>query len=431
MAELAAARAEVEAATAANAARAAAAELKALRASSTDSSVSADDDRDNEFKLAREAAREQAAQWVAVHPQGCHGGSPDERGRAGGAPGRGACDGRVSDGGGSPDRRGRAGGWVDGDRGLCRRRGSPSPDRYHGHHGIQAIVRDVGPGGGWPTLTKTNYVEWATVMRVRPQVRHMWEAVRYGDVDYYEDRRALDALIAAVPLEMQFLLSKKRTAKEACDAIAAARICSDRARKTTLQALYKEWENLAFKPGEDVDDFALRLNTLQLKMVQFGDDTYGEERAVEKLFRCIPEKYKQIARLIESLLDLSTMSIEEAIGRLKVVDGDEPQPLSGLSPSAGSYISLRNSGRSAKVTERRGSPLPRWAAASAASGTSRAEAPKPGRKDVPRVAPTEAPPAAPPATRSRHETTPATTVASLAIGPRSVDNHDVARTAAF
>jgi hypothetical protein len=63
-------------------------------------------------------------------------------------------------------------------------------------------------------------------------------------------------------------------------------------------------------------------------MVQFGDDTYNKERAVEKLFRCIPEKYKQIARSIESLLDLSTMSIKEAIGRLKVVDSDESQPLS-------------------------------------------------------------------------------------------------------
>jgi hypothetical protein len=63
-------------------------------------------------------------------------------------------------------------------------------------------------------------------------------------------------------------------------------------------------------------------------MVQFGDDTYSEERVVEKLFWCIPEKYKQIARSIESLLDLSTMSIKEAIGRLKVVDGDESQPLS-------------------------------------------------------------------------------------------------------
>jgi hypothetical protein len=62
-----------------------------------------------------------------------------------------------------------------------------------------------------------------------------------------------------------------------------ARIGSDRARKTTLQTLRKEWENLTYKPGEDVDDFALRLNTLLQKMAQFGDDTYDEERAIEKL----------------------------------------------------------------------------------------------------------------------------------------------------
>jgi hypothetical protein len=73
----------------------------------------------------------------------------------------------------------------------------------------------------------------------------------------------------------------------------------------------------------------LSVSTLLQKMVQFSDETYNEERVVEKLFHCIPEKYKQIARLIESLLDLSMMSIEEVIGRLKVVDGDKPQPLSG------------------------------------------------------------------------------------------------------
>jgi hypothetical protein len=72
----------------------------------------------------------------------------------------------------------------------------------------------------------------------------------------------LDALIAAVPPEMQFSLSKKWTAKEAWDAIAAARIGNDCAHKTTLQALRKGWENLAFKPGEGIDDFALCLNTL-------------------------------------------------------------------------------------------------------------------------------------------------------------------------
>jgi hypothetical protein len=79
--------------------------------------------------------------------EGARGGSPDGRRHAGGAPGGG-------------DR-------VDGDRGLYRRHDSPSPDRYHGRRMAQAIVRDISPGGGWPTLTKTNYVEWAAVMRVR------------------------------------------------------------------------------------------------------------------------------------------------------------------------------------------------------------------------------------------------------------------------
>jgi hypothetical protein len=311
-AKLAAARAKVEAAEAADAARAAAAELEALRGSRAGNSASVDDNTDEELRLAREAPREQVAQWAAAHPHGgARGGNPDRCRRADGAPGEGAR-------GGSPDWRRHAsdapggGDRVDGDRSLYRRRGSPSRDRYHGRRMAQAIVRDIGLGGGWPTLTKTNYVEWAAVMRVRVQVRHMWEAVRYDDVDYHEDRRSLDALIAAVPPEMQFSLSQKRTAKEAWDAIAATRIGSDRARKATLQALHKEWENLTFKSGEDVDDFALRLNTLLQKMAQFDNDTYDEERVVEKLFRCIPEKYKQIARnlSIESLLDLSTMTIE-------------------------------------------------------------------------------------------------------------------------
>jgi len=81
------------------------------------------------------------------------GGSPDGRGRAGGAPGGGA--------------HGNGGGRVDGERDLHMQRGSLSPDRYHGYHGFQAVVRDVGPDSGWPTLTKTNYIEWAAVMRVK------------------------------------------------------------------------------------------------------------------------------------------------------------------------------------------------------------------------------------------------------------------------
>jgi hypothetical protein len=198
-AELAAARAEVEAEEATDAARAAAAELEALHGSSADISVSADGSTNDELRLAREAAQEQTTQWAAAHRHGgAHDGSLDRRRCADGASGENAC-------GDNPDGRGRAddapsgGGQVDGDHDFYRRRNSPSLDRYHGHRGVQAVVREIGPSGGWPTLTKTNYEEWAAVMRVPLQVRHMWEAVRYDDVDYYDDRRVLDALIAAVP----------------------------------------------------------------------------------------------------------------------------------------------------------------------------------------------------------------------------------------
>jgi hypothetical protein len=110
MAELAAARARVEAATATDAACAVVAELEALHGSSISNSVSINGCTDDELKLAREAAREQTTQWAAVHPQERRGGSPDGRGHSDDAPGGGARGGCAPDGDGSPDRRERAGG---------------------------------------------------------------------------------------------------------------------------------------------------------------------------------------------------------------------------------------------------------------------------------------------------------------------------------
>ena len=205
-AELAVARAEVEAAAVADAARAAAAEVEDLR-SSHSCSIAADDSADPELELLeRDAARRRAAQWAAVHAHE-RGHSPDRRGGAGGAPGGGAhgnVGGRVEEEHGlrkprgslSPDRyrggargapgggaHGNGGGRVKGEHGLRRPRGSlPGPVPWLPR--VPGCSKDVGLGSGWPTLPKTNYVEWAAVMKVRLQVLHMWETVRYGDVDY-------------------------------------------------------------------------------------------------------------------------------------------------------------------------------------------------------------------------------------------------------
>ncbi|RLM61813.1 retrotransposon protein, putative, Ty1-copia sub-class [Panicum miliaceum] len=114
------------------------------------------------------------------------------------------------------------------------RRASPSPERRRGGSLVVQTIVGTTP---WPMLTKTNYTEWSSVIMVKLQVRQMWDVVRYGDVDRHEDRRVLEALLAAFSMEMSTILSGKNTAKDAWDAIAAARIGSDRARRSTLQKL--------------------------------------------------------------------------------------------------------------------------------------------------------------------------------------------------
>ena len=204
-------------------------------------------------------------------------------------------------------RRGRGGG----------RRESPVYDRV--------VYRDSGSGTNWPMLSKTNYHEWSQEMKLRMQARDLWDAVEGERVSFRDDRRAMEAIVAAVPKEMGIPLIDKRTAKEAWDAIAAARIGVDRVRRATLQRIRRDWENISVKSGESVEDFAFRLSTLHRQLVLHGDQDIDERRVVEKYLRTVPSKYAQIVVAIEQFLDFDMLTLEEATGRLKAVDDREEQ----------------------------------------------------------------------------------------------------------
>lgn len=71
---------------------------------------------------------------------------------------------------------------------------------------VQRVIKEVGGAGTYPVLTKTNYNEWSMLMRVKLQARGLWDAIRYGDVDYQEDWLALDTLLSVVPLVMMLAM---------------------------------------------------------------------------------------------------------------------------------------------------------------------------------------------------------------------------------
>src|SRR4051812_46489070 len=68
---------------------------------------------------------------------------------------------------------------------------------------IERVVRQTSSMVQLPLLTRTNYTEWALVMRVRLQAQGLWEVVEHGAfIDYRDDREALGIILQAVPPEM-------------------------------------------------------------------------------------------------------------------------------------------------------------------------------------------------------------------------------------
>ena len=65
---------------------------------------------------------------------------------------------------------------------------------------IICMVREVS-GTSWPMLTRTNYGEWSVTMKVKLRARRLWNAVYKGTDNEEDDMSALEAILAAVPVE--------------------------------------------------------------------------------------------------------------------------------------------------------------------------------------------------------------------------------------
>nr|GEX51314.1 ribonuclease H-like domain, reverse transcriptase, RNA-dependent DNA polymerase [Tanacetum cinerariifolium] len=76
---------------------------------------------------------------------------------------------------------------------------------------------------------------------------------------------------------------------------------------------------LHMKEDETIDTFTEKLTTLVNKAASLGH-TMKDETLVRKLLNAVPERYLQIVASIEQYSDLSKMTLEEAIGRLKTYE---------------------------------------------------------------------------------------------------------------
>jgi hypothetical protein len=181
---------------------------------------------------------------------------------------------------------------------------------------VQRVVRETSAAVQYPMLTRTNYQEWSLLMKVNLQAQGMWYAVEPEEdeeVEYRDDRLAYAAILRSIPPEMLGRMARKKTAQATWGGIKIVCVGDAHAKEANAQTLQCELAEIAFQPGESVDD------TLANKLRIMGDDI-DESDVVNKLLLVVPDGLTQVAISIETLLDVNRLSLEEVTGRLRTVE---------------------------------------------------------------------------------------------------------------
>jgi hypothetical protein len=111
-------------------------------------------------------------------------------------------------------------------------------------------------------------------------------------------------------------LAAKKDVKEAWDAVKKMHAGDDRMKAASIRHLMRQFDNLAFRDGESVGDFAMRINGLITSLRELSEKI-EDSRVVKKVLRVVPRRLKQCAVVIEMLGDLNNMSIRSSSGGFK------------------------------------------------------------------------------------------------------------------
>ncbi|WVZ88079.1 hypothetical protein U9M48_034632 [Paspalum notatum var. saurae] len=93
----------------------------------------------------------------------------------------------------------------------------------------------------------------------------------------------------------------------------------ERVHEASARQLLKDFGEIAFRDGELVDDFALRITGLANNIRTLGA-TISDTDIVKKMIQVAPPHLEQIVCSIETLLDVNKLCVEELTGRLRAIE---------------------------------------------------------------------------------------------------------------
>lgn len=93
------------------------------------------------------------------------------------------------------------------------------------------------------------------------------------------------------------------------------RLGADRVKEVNTQRLLKEFVNIAFKEGESIEEFGMRITNLVANLMTMGE-TVEDARIVKKFLHMVPSRFNPLVVSIEMFCDVKKMMVDELLGHL-------------------------------------------------------------------------------------------------------------------
>ena len=125
-----------------------------------------------------------------------------------------------------------------------------------------------------------------------------------------KDLKVKNFLFQAIDRTILETILVKKTSKQIWDSMKKKFEGSARVKRSHLQALRREFENLEMKTGEGVSEYFSRVLSVANKMRTYGEQMQ-DVTMVEKILRLLNEKFNYVVSLIEKSKDIDQLSIDE------------------------------------------------------------------------------------------------------------------------
>lgn len=162
-----------------------------------------------------------------------------------------------------------------------------------------------------------------------------------------KDLKAKNYLFQSLDKSILRTITKKDTSKQLWDSMKMKYQGNDRVRRAQLNRLRREFEVLAMKQGESVNDYFGRVMTIANDMRNCGEDM-TDVKIVEKILRTLTEKWNYSVCSIEEANDVDTLTVDALQSSLLVHEQKfrrEPDEEQALAVSYGSYGDTGGRGR--------------------------------------------------------------------------------------